>query len=52
MRNSYEQKLVVLVWLDLQLVIGQVPCGVELWSNDTFCQIGLLAVDSAVFEFF
>ena len=44
LRNSCEQKLVVPVWLDLQLVISQVPCEVLLWSNDTFYQTEFLVV--------
>ena len=51
-KNSCEQKLVVPVWLNLQILISQAPCEVLKWSSDIFSQIELLVVDSVVFEFF
>ena len=52
LKNSYGQRLVVPVLLDLQLVIIQILYEAFQWDADSFFLIRLLIADFVVFGFY
>ena len=52
LKSNYEQRLVIPVLLDPQLVIIQILYEAFQWDTDSFYLIGLLIIDFVVFGFY